>query len=103
MVLRVTVEPRSDLTVIRVDGRLGGAGLAEFERDCRTARRPIVLDLTHLASADDAALGLLRRLIEEGLHVLGASPYVALLLAGPAPPRRPRARRNRAAGGGPPA
>lgn len=82
MALRLTVSAREDLTVIRVDGRLAGDGVAELKRAYRTARRPLVLDLTHLATADDAGVLALRRLASEGVHLLGTSPYVALLLGG---------------------
>jgi len=84
MPLRLTVSAREDLTVIRVDGRLAGDGIAELERAYRTARRPLVLDLAHLATADDAGVLVLRRLAGEGVHLVGMSPYLALLLGGSA-------------------
>jgi hypothetical protein len=80
MALRVTVLEAADLTVIRVDGRLADEGVAELEVACRRAKRPTVLDLTNLVTADDTGVLLLRRLVGEGLHLLGASPYAALLL-----------------------
>lgn len=93
MALRLTVTPKEDLTVIRVDGRLIGDGVAELDRACGAARRPLVLDLTHLATADAAAVVTLRRLAGDGAHLLGASPYIALLLSGgtvgPRPPSGP--------------
>jgi hypothetical protein len=85
MALRVTVLETADLTVIRVDGRLAGEGVAELEEACRLAKRPTVLDLANLMAADDAGVLLLRGLVREGLHLLGASPYAALLLNAPPP------------------
>lgn len=82
MALRLTVMAKEDLTLIRVDGRLAGAGVAELEHTCATAPRPLVLDLTDLLSADEAGLVALRRLAGEGAHLLGGSPYVTLLLSG---------------------
>lgn len=84
MALRVTVVVAPDLTIIRVDGRLAGRGPGELERECRAARRPVVLDLTQLTGLDHAGCQLLRQLADEGLHVVGASPYIAMLLAAPA-------------------
>lgn len=89
MALRVTVTETADLTVIRVDGRVAGTVLAELEATCRQARRPAVLDLTNLVSADDAGVLLLRQLAEEGLHLVGASPYTVLLLNWGRPSRAP--------------
>lgn len=88
--LRLSVTAREDLTVIAVDGRLVGEGALQLEQACRDARRPLVLDLAHLAAADDTGVVTLRRLAREGAHLLGASPYMALLLdetvAAPKPP-----------------
>jgi hypothetical protein len=85
MALRVSVTAAPDITIIGVNGRLAGDGAAELERECRAARRPIVLDLTHLTGLDDSGCRLLHLLTGEGLHVVGASPYVAMLLAIPEP------------------
>jgi len=96
LALRLTVAEAADLTAIRVDGRLANDGVAELDGVCRTARRPLVLDLTHLTGGSDAGVALLRRLAGEGVHLLGASPYVALLLAcaTPGPPAVPPDRRR---------
>jgi hypothetical protein len=40
-----------------------------------------VLDLSQVTGASEAGVLLLRRLSDEGIHLLGASPYVTLLLA----------------------
>jgi hypothetical protein len=103
MALRVTVLETADLTVIRVDGRLADEGVAELEVACRRAKRPTVLDLTNLVTADDTGVLLLRRLVGEGLHLLGASPFAALLLNAQPPrggPAGPIARRRRRGPGG---
>lgn len=102
MTLRLTVTAREDLTVIRVDGRLAGDGVLQLEQACQAARRPVVLDLTHLATADDTGVVTLRRLAGDGVHLLGLTPYMAQLLGGgaehpkaPAAPERPRSRSGR--------
>lgn len=99
MPFRLSVSEREDLTVIRVDGRLAGDGVTQLESACLAARRPLVLDLTHLATAEDAGVVTLRRLAGQGAHLVGVSPYMTLLLgaggAGPEPPagsERPGAR-----------
>jgi hypothetical protein len=80
MPVRLIVNTAQDLTVIRVDGRLAGDGVGELERTCSTARRPLVLDLAYLTTADDTGIVALRRLAVQGAHLVGASPYVTLLL-----------------------
>jgi len=94
--LRVTVTETADLTTIRVDGRLADDGAPELDDVCGRAKRPLVLDLTHLTGATDAGVSLLQRLAVEGVHLLGASPYIALLLAvtSPGPPTAPTRRRR---------
>jgi hypothetical protein len=76
--------------VIRVDGRLVADGVLGLAEACRIARRPLVLDLTHLATTDDAGIVALRRLTSEGVHLLGASPYIGLLLDGQIDRSKPR-------------
>lgn len=90
MPLRLTVVEREDLTVIRVDGRLVADGVLDLEEACRVARRPLVLDLTHLATTDDTGVVALRRLSGEGIHLLGVSPYIGLLLGGEIDQPKPR-------------
>ena len=79
VMLRITTKTVEDL-VIQVDGRLDGDGVAELEKVCRDAKQPVTLDLTHLQSADNAGVELLRTLAEEGAVLHGASPYIRLLL-----------------------
>jgi hypothetical protein len=47
-------------------------------------------------SADDAGVLLLRRLAEEGLHLVGASPYTVLLLNGGGRAAHPPGRQRQA-------
>lgn len=80
--ITATEEPRG--TLVRVDGWLGGEGVAEFMRVMESARRPVKLLLSDLRGADAAGLSLLRRLADQGLDLDGVSPYVRLMLAGSA-------------------
>jgi len=93
MALRVTLKEGEALTVIRVDGRLAGDGVAELDRACRDARRPVVLDLADMITADSTGLLLLRRLAGDGVPLLGASRFTTLLLSGPAPGSESTSRR----------
>jgi hypothetical protein len=79
-VFRLIVTEAADATTARLVGRLRDDGVALLADLCETARRPLVLDLSELTSASEAAILLLRRLAAGGVHVLGASHYVRLLL-----------------------
>jgi hypothetical protein len=83
MAFRLIVSETPDLTTIRAIGRLGDDAVALLSDACGRARRPLVLDLSELTTAHEAGVLLLRRLAAEGVHLLGASRYVALLLAAP--------------------
>jgi hypothetical protein len=80
MAFRLSVNQASDLTTIGVAGRLGADAIVILGEACGGARRPLVLDLSDLTSASNAGVLLLRRLASEGVHLLGASRYVRLLL-----------------------
>jgi hypothetical protein len=97
MAFRLIVSDRPDLSTIQVVGRLRDDGVALLGDACARARRPLVLDLSELTSASDAGVLLLARLAGEGVHLLGASQYVRLLLQrvediplATRPTRRPR-------------
>ena len=78
--LKITNDRTADSSIVRVEGRLDGEGVAELARACREAGRPLRLRLDALLSADEVGLGLLRALIAAGATVIGASPYIRLLI-----------------------
>lgn len=93
MTFRLIVSDAGDLTTIRVVGRLANDALDVLKEACEQARRPVALDLSDLRTASPAGVLLLRRLASEGIDLLGASPYMALLQATlheTAAPGRPR-------------
>jgi hypothetical protein len=80
MSFRLIVSEALDLTTIRVAGRLREDAVTLLSDACGGARRPLVLDLSELTSASDAGMLLLHRLVGEGIHLLGMSHYMRLLL-----------------------
>jgi hypothetical protein len=80
MGFRLIVSEAPDLTTMQVVGRLGDDTVAVLIGACGRARRPLVLDLSELTSASNAGALLLSRLAGEGVHLLGASHYMRLLL-----------------------
>jgi hypothetical protein len=67
-------------TLLRVDGRLEGEFLDEFEQACAASRPPLTLDLKGLSWVDEPAAASLVRLVAEGAIVTNASPFIALRL-----------------------
>lgn len=80
MTFRITRlgSPRGNL--IKVDGWLQADGLGELESACGDPSAGQILDLRELRQADEASLGLLRRLTAGGARIINCSPYFALLL-----------------------
>jgi hypothetical protein len=70
----------SGVTVFRLEGWLEGEAVAELERVALESAGPIRLDLSGLRSADAAGLNALRALRATGATLVGASPYIRLLL-----------------------
>jgi hypothetical protein len=96
MAFRLTVMETRDLTTVRVAGRLADESVIPLTDACGRARRPVVVDLSQVTGASNAAVRLLRRLGGEGVHLLGASQYVTLLLAAEdSPPAIDRSRTRR--------
>jgi hypothetical protein len=96
MAFRLTVLEMSDQTTVRLAGRLGDNAVTPLHDAYDRARRAVVLDMSEVTGASDAALLLLRRLIREGVHLEGVSHYMTLLLADEEPPSIARPQRGRA-------
>lgn len=80
MVLRITTDRSSTVTVVRVDGRLGKKGAAELERTCESIEGPFCLDLANLHSIDCEGVRVISNLEAHGVALTGRSPYVDMLL-----------------------
>ena len=78
----MTVRITHAFNTVRIEGRLEGEAVAELDRVCRAVSGGLVLDLSALLSADESGLAALRALLAGGARVIGASPYVQLLLKG---------------------
>jgi hypothetical protein len=86
MNLRVTVIAEGDGTVLRVDGRLLGNGVAELIRVSVRDAQPLTLDLSGLLFADADGVTALKELRARGARLRNVPPYVSLLLAMEAKP-----------------
>jgi hypothetical protein len=78
--LYIGCDSDSGVTVLRLEGWLEGEAVAELERVAHDSAGPIRLDLSGLRSADVAGLKALRALRTTGASLVGASPYMGLLL-----------------------
>lgn len=85
MRLCITQTTEDPTTVITIDGQLVGDGVAELARVYQAAVPPLVLNLTHLQSADADGISTLNALADAGAQLRGVSPYIALLLERPHP------------------
>ena len=94
MALRVTVATTDDATTVQVDGRLSARDVGELGRVVRGVEGRVILDLSNLQSADDTGVATLRTLAGQGAQLVGASPYIALLLHGEDMRSAPRSSRE---------
>jgi anti-anti-sigma regulatory factor len=67
-------------TLIQIHGRLTAEEVAELEAACLAADGTLFLDVMNLQFADKEGLNAIRKLASEGAQVVGASPYIRLLL-----------------------
>lgn len=90
MQLRLSISREGEATVVHVDGQLAAAAVGNLDRTLAGRLAPVILDVTHLLSADEAGVAALRLLVAQGVELRGVSPYLGLLLQRdlPRPPRR---------------
>jgi len=79
--LRITVSAGPDVALVRIDGWLGGDGVAALEQTLASVRGPMRLLVHDLRGADAAGVSLLHRLDREGAALDGLSPYLRLTIA----------------------
>ena len=80
MTLYIASESDAGVRVVRLEGWLEGEAVAELERVVSGGSGPLCLDLSELRSADTEGLDGLRALRAAGATIVGASPYIRLLL-----------------------
>jgi hypothetical protein len=78
--LYIASESVSGVRVMRLEGWLEGEAVAELERVVNGGSGPLRLDLSELRSADTVGLAALRAQRASGAVIVGASPYIRLLL-----------------------
>ena len=80
---RITRIATPDATILKVQGKLIAAGIAEFEATVNDAAQqgaPIRLDLSGLRFTDSAGLDSLTSLLRNGVTLSGCSNFIADLL-----------------------
>ncbi len=80
MTLRIFAEAQDRRAVISLHGWLSVAEVSELERVAAEAQSPVTIDLAQLVGVDADGLQALRRQQERGARLVGASPFVELLL-----------------------
>jgi hypothetical protein len=80
MTIYIGCSSDSGIRVVRLEGWLEGEAVAVLERVIEGGSGALRLDLSELRSADKAGLTVLRAHREAGASIVGASPYIKLLL-----------------------
>ena len=82
--LRITrVEKTATTLHLRLEGRIVGDWVLLLEEELLrsdASSQRVVLDLTGVAFANEAALAVLRRALSAGARLLGCSPLISALL-----------------------
>ena len=79
---RIDVTEQTGSASVRVAGRLDESAALELLELCHHRMGALVIDLEDLVSADRAAIETLQDLRAAGARVVGASPYITMLLNG---------------------
>jgi hypothetical protein len=85
---RIEFAPGAGGLSVRVLGRLDEPTARQLLDMCSGREGVLIIDIEEMTSADRFAVESLKRLQGAGARLVGASPYIAMLLDGPAPIRR---------------
>lgn len=81
--VRITAEKHKDRIVWRAEGSLRGPWVDELEKLWQTARdcgKHLSLNLEDVSYVDDAAVGLLTRMFQDGTELLATGPYMTAIV-----------------------
>ena len=79
-VIRITASVKNSCLTVKADGRLLSGDTAELIRACQGSSGSVVIDLSDLFFADREGIAVLKMLRGRGARLVGARPYVALVL-----------------------
>ncbi len=88
MRLRITEVADEKTPYLKIDGELLRSGVEELATLCHSIEGEFALDLFDLRRADDAGIEALRGLLDSGVKLRRASPYVKALLGNGEPALR---------------
>jgi anti-anti-sigma regulatory factor len=82
MDIRIDIETEGPVVILSISGRLVDSVTNQLTDICEPIEGDLVLDLSNLQFADDAAARVIRALTEEGAEIRGASSFIKLLIDG---------------------
>jgi anti-anti-sigma regulatory factor len=82
MDIRIDIETRGPVDVVRVSGRLDVSSIKQLTNVCELMKGDFEVDLSNLVFADDAAVEVIRSLREKGIDISGASSFIKFLIDG---------------------
>jgi anti-anti-sigma regulatory factor len=82
LTVRITTTTVGKAPIVAVEGRLTATEVPSLREACRSVGTGLRLDLSGLRMADEAGIGELRLLSEEGAELHGASLLIRQLLDG---------------------
>jgi hypothetical protein len=80
MTCRIDTAEASTGLMVTIAGRVERAHVGELTRVCTAATAPVVIDLTHLVSADASAIDALKRLRDGGVQLVAVPSYLQFAL-----------------------
>lgn len=80
MGIRIDHIPYGAKHVVRISGRLTRHSVVQLEKACQPIEAHCVVDLSGLLYADEEGVNAIRALIQSGVQIRGASPFIVLLL-----------------------
>ncbi len=80
MGIRIDYIPYGAKPVVRVAGRLTSSAAEQLKKACRPIKASFIIDLSDLVYADDEGISAISEIVDRGVQVQGASPFVKLLM-----------------------
>lgn len=81
--IRITVQPKDNHTLVTIDGRAEESDLKEIRRIRKSVEGDVILNLKELAGCDAEGVQFLRSWLEAGAKLQEATPFMRMILGKP--------------------
>ena len=81
--IRITIQPADNHTVVNIDGRVAESDLKEIQRIRRSVKSAVILNLRGMDACETGGVKALQSWLKAGAKLQDATPFLRMILETP--------------------